>query len=73
MANERDWTRIPLMVNTEVHLTSNGEVRVDNPELERAEDAVIFYRFDPHTREHTIRLVAPLADRQHALVHRRDD
>jgi hypothetical protein len=73
MANENNWMRIPLMVNSEVRFTENGEVRIDNPELEVAEDAVVWYRFDPERHEHTIRLGSPVADRLHTLVHRRND
>jgi len=51
---------------------------IDNPELEpvgqdNVADAVLMYRFNPEAGEHIIRLVVPVANRQHMKTHRRTD
>jgi hypothetical protein len=56
---------IPLQVGSELRITQNGEIHLDNPTVESgpnevAADAVITYYLDPQTREHVIRLVDPL-------------
>jgi hypothetical protein len=71
-------TRIVLQVGSELRIKNNGDFVIDNPELElaaddRAADAVLMYRFDPRSSEHILRLVDPVADRQHLKSHRRDD
>lgn len=71
-------TRIVLQVGSELRIKNNGDFVIDNPELElaadnRAADAVLMYRLDPQTGEHILRLVDPVADRQHLKSHRRDD
>ena len=71
-------TEIVLQVGTELRITNNGEVILDNPELELARDqsaadATLLYRFDAPAGHHIFRLVEPLADHQHTKVHRRDD
>ncbi|HWE50649.1 MAG TPA: hypothetical protein VG273_12710 [Bryobacteraceae bacterium] len=58
--------RIPMQVGSELHITSSGELIMDNPELElapmaEAADATLAYRFDPNRREHVLRLVDPVA------------
>jgi hypothetical protein len=66
MSPHRTFTRIPLQVGSELKITAQGEIRLDNPPVEGepaldAADAVLDYRFDPETGEHTIRLVEPTA------------
>jgi hypothetical protein len=70
--------RIVLQVGSEVRIKNNGDFVIDNPELELASqdsaaDAVLNYRFDGRTGEHILRLVDPVADRQHIKSHRRGD
>lgn len=70
--------KIPLQVGSELRIKNNGDVVIDNPELElvgddRAADAVLMYRFDPEAGEHVIRLVEPLANHSHLRNHRRGD
>jgi hypothetical protein len=69
---------IPLQVGSELRIRNDGEITLDNPELElgpipAAADAVLSYRFDPKTGEHILRLLDPVADHQHLGVHRPDD
>jgi phage gp45-like len=71
-------TRIVLQVGSELRIKNNGDIVIDNPELElagddRAADAVLMYRLDPQSGEHILRLVTPVADHQHLKSHRRDD
>jgi hypothetical protein len=71
-------TKIVLQVGEELRIRNNGDLIVDNPELElqgeeRAADAVLLYRFDAHAGEHILRLLDPVADHKHVKVHRRDD
>jgi hypothetical protein len=78
MKTEQDGMRIALQVGSELRIKNNGEVIVDNPELElaadaRAADAVLSYRFDQKRREHILRLVEPTANHKHLKVHRADD
>ncbi len=78
MRAEKDGMRIPLQVGSELRIKNDGEVIVDNPELElaedaRAADAVISYRFDQKSGEHILRLVKPTADHKHLKVHRAND
>lgn len=61
-ANE---TRIVLQVGSELRIKNNGDIIVDNPELElagetEAADAVLMYRLDSQSREHVLRLVKPV-------------
>jgi len=78
MAASSAGTKIVLQVGEELRIRSNGDLIVDNPELElareeRAADAVLLYRFDAQAGEHILRLLDPVADHQHVKVHRRDD
>ena len=78
MKNDREEIIIPLQVGSELRIKNNGDISVDNPELElaseaNAADAVLFYRFDPKAGEHILRLLDPVADHKHLRVHRRDD
>jgi hypothetical protein len=71
-------TRIVLQVGSELRIKNNGDIIIDNPELElvgedRAADAVLIYRFDQQNAVHSLRLVDPVADRQHIKNHRRND
>lgn len=74
----QEGLRIVLQVGTEVRIRNNGDVLVDNPELEldrdvAAADAVLLYNFDEKTGEHRLRLVEPLADHRHMKTHRPND
>lgn len=74
----KNETRIVLQVGSELRIKNNGDIVIDNPELEligedRAADAVLIYRFDPQNGLHSLRLVDPVADRQHIRNHRRND
>jgi len=78
MRAEANATRIVLQVGSELRIKNNGDIIIDNPELElagddRAADAVLMYRFDPQEGVHVLRLVDPVADHKHMAKHRRDD
>jgi hypothetical protein len=78
MNTGQEEVRIPMQVGAELRIKKSGEFSVGNPEVEladdvRAADAVLSYRFDPQTGDHILRLLDPVADRQHLWVHRRDD
>jgi hypothetical protein len=65
---ENREVRIPMQVGTEFRIQKNGDIILDNPELElaadtAAADAVLSYRFDPKSGEHIVRLLEPVADR----------
>ena len=74
MKNAQEGLRIPLQVGTELRIKKNGELSVDNPELELAQnlsaaDAVLSYRFDAASGDHILRLLDPVADHQHVQTH----
>jgi hypothetical protein len=74
----QEGTKIVLQVGAEFRIRNNGDLIMDNPELElegqdSAADAILLYRFDPSSGEHILRLLDPVADHQHIKVHRRDD
>ena len=78
MKSDANETKIVLQVGSSVRIKNNGDIVLDNPELElvgedHAADAVLMYRFDPAAGEHLIRLVQPVADHQHMKTHRRND
>lgn len=78
MESKRGETKIVMQVGSELRIKNNGEIVVDNPELELdqrsdAADAVLIYRFDPQAREHVLRLADPVADHKHVKVHRAND
>lgn len=78
MATPSAGTRVVMQVGQELRIRNNGDLIVDNPELElareeRAADAVLLYRFDAQAGEHILRLLDPVADHKHTKVHRRDD
>jgi hypothetical protein len=78
MASNSNETKISLQVGSELRIKNNGDIVIDNPELElaaddRAADAVLVYRFDPKAGEHVLRLLEPVADHRHMKVHRPDD
>jgi hypothetical protein len=78
MASNSNETKISLQVGSELRIKNNGDIVIDNPELElaaddRAADAVLVYRFDAKGGEHILRLLEPVADHRHVKVHRRDD
>jgi hypothetical protein len=71
-------TKIVLQVGSELRIKNNGDIVIDNPELEligedRAADAVLIYRFDSQNGVHSLRLMDPVADHQHIKNHRRND
>jgi hypothetical protein len=78
MKSDPNETKITLQVGSSVRIKNNGDLILDNPELElvgedRAADAVLMYRFDPQANEHIIRLLDPVADRAHLKTHKRND
>lgn len=75
---EQRKTRIVLQVGSELRIKDNGDIVIDNPELELdredgAADAVLLYRFDWGSKEHILRLVDPVADHKHIKQHHRND
>jgi hypothetical protein len=78
MATKSDEMRIVLQVGTELRVTNKGEVILSNPELELAReqgaaDAVLLYKFNPGTGEHSFRLLEPVADHKHMRTHKPGD
>jgi len=78
MAAPSAGTKIVLQVGAELRIRNNGDLILDNPELElereeRAADAVLLYRFEASTGEHILRLLDPVADHKHLKVHRPND
>jgi hypothetical protein len=78
MNSDANETKIVLQVGSSVRIKNNGDMVIDNPELElvgedNAADAVLMYRFNPQAGEHIIRLVDPVANRQHMKTHHRND
>jgi hypothetical protein len=78
MAAPSAGTKIVMQVGAELRIRNNGDLLLDNPELEleheeRAADAVLLYRFEARTGEHVLRLLDPLADHKHLKVHRPND
>jgi hypothetical protein len=78
MPSSSNETKISLQVGSELRIKNNGDLVIDNPELElvaddRAADAVLIYRFDARAGEHVLRLLEPVADHRHMKVHRRND
>ena len=68
MAEKRAEVIIPMQVGTELRIRNNGDIILDNPELElagdtAAADAVLSYRFDAESGEHILRLLEPVAER----------
>jgi hypothetical protein len=78
MKSDPNETKIVLQVGSSFRIKNNGDMILDNPELElvgdtNAADAVLMYRFDPRAGEHIIRLVDPVTDRAHLKTHKRND
>jgi hypothetical protein len=78
MKAEATGTKIVLQVGEELRITNNGDIVMDNPELElvgeeRAADATLLYRFDQAKGVHVFRLLEPVADHEHMKSHRRND
>jgi hypothetical protein len=78
MKVEQNETRVVLQVGSELRIKNNGDIIIDNPELEligedQAADAVLLYRFDPKAGEHVLRLVDPVANHKHLQRHRPED
>jgi len=71
-------TKIFLQVGSELRIKNNGDIAIDNPELElagddSAADATLAYRFDSKAGVHVLRLIDPVADRKHMKTHRPND
>ena len=78
MKAEQSEVKIVLQVGSELRIKGNGDIVIDNPELElagedRAADAILLYRFDLKSSGHVLRLQDPVANHQHLKVHRRGD
>jgi hypothetical protein len=78
MAAPSAGTKIVMQIGTELRIRNNGDLILDNPELEleheeRAADAVLLYRFEASTGEHVLRLLDPVADHKHVKGHRPND
>lgn len=78
MKTSEKETKIVLQVGSELRIKNNGDIVIDNPELElvgddRAADATLIYRFDSNAGVHLLRLLDPVADHQHVKNHRRND
>jgi hypothetical protein len=78
MKSTGDELQIPLQVDSEIRIRNTGEIIIDNPEAElaedtRAADAFLSYRFDHTSGLHILRLLEPVADHKHLRVHRRGD
>lgn len=72
-APRNEGIKITLQVGAELRIRNDGEVIMDNPEIEvaaddRAPDATLLYRFDAQTGEHILRLPGPVAGHRHAKV-----
>lgn len=78
MQTQQKETKIVLQVGSELRIKNNGDIIIDNPELEldreqQAADAALLYRFDVQTGTHVLRLLDPVADRRHMKSHRPND
>jgi hypothetical protein len=78
MSAQQNEMKIVLQVGSELRIKKNGDIIIDNPELElvrddQAADAVLLYNFDQKSGEHRLRLQDPVANHQHLKVHRRND
>jgi hypothetical protein len=78
MTDETRELRIALQVGSELRITNQGEIVVDNPEIElqhedEAADAILAYSFDRRKGEHILRLIDPVADHGHIKRHRPND
>lgn len=78
MKAELNGTKIVLQVGAELRITNNGDIVIDNPELElvgddRAADATLLYRFDEAAGVQVVRLLDPVADHKHLKSHRPND
>ena len=72
MKSTGDELQIPLQVGSEIRIRNTGEIIIDNPETElaedtRAADAFLSYRFDYTSGLHILRLLEPVADHKHLL------
>jgi len=67
MAERRTEVIIPTQVGTEFRIRNNGDIVLDNSELELAGDPTaadaLSYRFDAESNEHILRLLEPVAER----------
>jgi hypothetical protein len=78
MKASENETKIRLQVGSALRIRNNGDIVIDNPELEligedRAADAVLTYRFDPQAGVHSLRLADPVAGHRHIKNHKRND
>jgi hypothetical protein len=74
----KNETKLFLQVGSELRIKNNGDIIIDNPELElagddSAADATLLYRFDSKAGVHILRLLDPVADHQHMKTHRPND
>jgi hypothetical protein len=74
----KNQLKIPMQVGSELRIKNTGEIVIDNPEIELADDkgaadAVFSYRFDRTSGEHILRLLDPVADHRHLREHREGD
>jgi hypothetical protein len=63
---------VALQVGSELRLKQTGEFSLSNPTVEvenAAADAVLSIQFDPHTKEHIIRIVDPLVEHGERTPH----
>jgi quinol monooxygenase YgiN len=70
--------QIPMQVGSELRIKNTGEIAIDNPELELADDpaaadAVLAYSFNRSASEHVLRLLEPVANRRLLRAHVRGD
>jgi hypothetical protein len=78
MSAEGNEMKIVLQVGSELRINNNGDVIIDNPELEltqeeQAADATLLYRFDARAGVHVLRLLDPVANHKHTKSHRPND
>jgi hypothetical protein len=78
MPPQNEETLITLQVGSELRISNDGSIIMDNPELEltrepSAADATVSYRFDAASKRHIIRLLDPVADHKHMKRHRPND
>lgn len=78
MKADASGTEIILQVGPELRSMNEGNLVIDNPELElagdeSAADATLVCRFDPVKGERLVRLLNPVVDHKYIKSHRRDD
>jgi hypothetical protein len=66
METKPGGTKIPMQIGSELRIKKDGQLVLDNPELElsdqsMAADAVLSYTYNRQTGEHVIRLLSPVS------------